>query len=322
VPRFAATDPPSDCSLVGDCAANYFPKLTATSTSLQFSVSTSGNLLTQFIQINNNSGGTLQFAATVTYQGTAQGWLTITNQSGNPNHTTLRLDAQPIGLAPGVYMATVTINAGAAGTQTFPSTFTIGPGQITVSGVVNGASFQAGPLVAGSLATIRGTNLSGKSVGVAIGGISASVLYSSAQQINVQVPAALASVTTAQLVVTVDGNSSAPVTVSLAAVSPGIFGVLNQDSSLNSPSNPAAGGSAIQIFLTGLISPVSSGPVVVGLGNQGIPTLYSGGAPNGVQQVNAQLPVNASSLGGNLTVCGTSAGGQLVCSPVVNLYTK
>jgi uncharacterized protein (TIGR03437 family) len=322
VPRFAAPTPPSDCQAVGDCGANYFPVLSATSTGLQFSVSTSGNLLTQFIQVNNNGGGYLNFTTSVTYQGTAQNWLTITNESGNANHTTLRLDAQPIGLAQGTYQATVTINAGGAGTATFPATFTIGPPQITISSIVNGASFQPGPLVAGSLATIKGNNLSGKAVSVSFGGVAGTVLYSSAQQINVQVPAALASNTSTQVVVTVDGNSSAAVTVSLAAVSPGIFGVLNQDNTVNSSSNPAVAGTAIQIFVTGLISPVSSGPVVVGLGNQGIPTLYSGGAPNGVQQVNAQLPNNASSIPGILTVCGTLTNAQLACSPTVTIYVR
>jgi len=322
VPRFAAPAPPSDCQAVGDCGANYFPVLSATSTGLQFSVSTAGNLLTQFIQVNNTGGGFLNFTATVTYQGTAQNWLTITNQSGNPNHTTLRLDAQPIGLAQGTYQATITVNAGGAGTQTFPATFTIGPGQIIISSIVNGASFQTGPLVAGSLATIKGTNLAGKAVSVSFGSVAGTVLYSNSQQINVQVPASLASLTSTQVVVTVDGNSSAPTTVQLASISPGIFGVLNQDNSVNSSSNPAVGGTIIQIFVTGLISPVSSGPVVVGLGNQGIPTLYSGGSPNGVQQVNAQLPANASSIPGFLTVCGTLPTSQLACSPTLTIYVK
>ena len=128
VPRFGASTPPSDCQVVGDCGANYFPVLSATTSGLQFSVSTSGTFLTQFIQVNNTSGGNLEFTYSVAYQGTANGWLTITNQNGSLNHTTLRLDAQPIGLAEGTYQATVTINAGAAGTQTFPATFTIGPG--------------------------------------------------------------------------------------------------------------------------------------------------------------------------------------------------
>jgi uncharacterized protein (TIGR03437 family) len=181
-------------------------------------------------------------------------------------------------------------------------------------------------MVAGSLTTIKGTNFGGKAVSATFNGIAGTLLYNDAQQINAQVPASLASNTSAQVIVTVDGNNSAGATVPLAAVNPGIFGVLNQDSSANTPSNPAMVGSVIQIFATGLISPISSGPVVVGLNNQGIPTLYSGGAPNGVQQVNAQLSVGIGSSGSisslPLTVCGTATNTQLVCSPTVTLYIR
>ncbi len=60
--------------------------------------------------------------------------------------------------------------------------------------------------------------------------------------------------TSAQVVVTVDGVASAPFTVSLAPFAPGIFanGMLNQDDSVNSAKQPAAPGSIIQIYATGL----------------------------------------------------------------------
>jgi uncharacterized protein (TIGR03437 family) len=177
-------------------------------------------------------------------------------------------------------------------------------------------------LVAGSLATIKGKNFSGKVITVTFGGVPATVLYSDAQQINVQVPASLASNTAAQLIVTVDGNSSAAQNVPLASVAPGIFGVLNQDNTVNSATNPAPAGSFIQIFATGLISPTSPGPVIVGLANQGIPTAYSGSAPDGVQQINAQLPAGAASGSGALVVCGVAANAQEVCSPSAVLYVK
>jgi uncharacterized protein (TIGR03437 family) len=326
VPRFTAPAPPSDCQAVGDCTANYFPVLSASSTALQFTFSTGVPVLTQFIQVKNTGGGTLSFAATVSYQGTAGNWLTITNQSSNPNGTTLRLDAQPIGLAPGTYQATVTVNAGAAGMQTIPVTFTIGAPQVSVSvtSVVNAASFQTGAAVPGSLVTIKGGSFAGKTLTVTFDGLAGTVLFSNDSQINVQVPSSLASNSSTMVVVTVDGKSSAPVSVPLAPVNPGIFGVLNQDSSLNTGANPAVSGTIIQIFATGLLSPVSTGPVVVGLDNQGIPTIYSGGAPDGVQQVNAMIPANPRRVGyqGMLTVCGTSPSGQLVCSPAVPLYVQ
>lgn len=324
IPRFnPAPPPPSDCTVVGDCGASYFPVLSATTSGLTFSVSPTGNVLNQSIQVNNTGGGYMTFTYAVAYTSGASGWLTLTNESGTTNHTTLSVVANPAGLAQGVYHATITINAGAAGTQSLPATFTVGPPQITLTSIVNAASFQPGPLVAGSLATIKGTNLSGKVVTVAFSGVPGTILFNNAQQINVQVPSSLASATSAQVAVTVDGNTSTATTVQLANINPGIFGVLNQDNSVNSSANPAPSGTVVQIFATGLISPVSSGPIIVGFGNEGITNLYSGAQPNGVQQVNAQLPPNAASLPNNaLVLCGTGTNSQQVCSPPFSLYVK
>jgi uncharacterized protein (TIGR03437 family) len=84
--------------------------------------------------------------------------------------------------------------------------------------------------------------------------LSTEVLFSNATQINLVVPASLSASTSAQVVVTVDGVASAPFTVSLAPFAPGIFsnGILNQNYSLNSSTQPAEPGTVIQIFATGL----------------------------------------------------------------------
>ena len=55
-----------------------------------------------------------------------------------------------------------------------------------------------------------GSHLAGKSVTVTFDGSPATILYSSDTQINLQVPAAVASKTSSNLVVTVDGVASAP----------------------------------------------------------------------------------------------------------------
>ncbi len=85
-------------------------------------------------------------------------------------------------------------------------------------------------------------------------GLPAQLLFINDTQINLIVPAGLGTKTSAQLIVTVDGTASAPLTVSLTPFAPGIFanGVLNQDYSLNSAKQPAALGSVIQVFATGL----------------------------------------------------------------------
>jgi uncharacterized protein (TIGR03437 family) len=124
------------------------------------------------------------------------------------------------------------------------------------------------------------------------------------------------------LVVTANGASSPPATVQLAPAWPAIFanGVLNQDNSLNSASAPAAAGTILQIFATGIPTGTT---VTAQIGNQsGLAPLYAGPAPSltGVQQVNLVVPQGLSTQATQVTLCAT-AGGQQYCSPPYSLYT-
>jgi uncharacterized protein (TIGR03437 family) len=192
---------------------------------------------------------------------------------------------------------------------------------VTVAAVVNAANFAVTPLVPGSLGTLFGANLSGKNVSVTFDGSAATLLYVGATQINLQVPASLGSKTSASLVVTVDGSSSAPLTVALAPVWPAIFphAVLNQDNTENKAGTPAKAGSVLQIFATGI--PASATVSVQIADRKNLIPLYAGAAPGltGVQQVNVAIPADLGSGATQLIICAT-AGSQSACSagyPVV-----
>ncbi len=182
-------------------------------------------------------------------------------------------------------------------------------------------------LVAGSLATITGTGLTGSNVGVTFDGSPAKLLYTSSTQINLQVPSEIAGKTSAQAIVMVDGKSSAPQTVALAVAAPEIFGggVLNQDNTLNSVSNPASLGSVIQIFATGLISP-TSGMITASIQGREIDMpKYGGPAPGipGVQQVNILIPADLAATASQLMVCALGSDpNQRVCSAPVSVFLK
>lgn len=327
IPRFANLPPPSDCQANGDCGASYFPALTVDTTSLQFTGQAGGTFQTQYVRVNNKGGGLLLFTASLTFQ-SGSGWLTASPNSG-VNDATIRLDAAPGNLGAGVYNATLTINAGSAGTRTVPVTYTLtAPAPppvavITVSSITNAATLQPGPLVAGSLATIKGQNF-GTTATVTFDGIPAQILYDSATQINLQVPSAVASPkTSSQVVVTVNGMASAAQTVLLAGVAPGVFGTLNQDGSVNTAATPTHAGQVVQVFATGLIS-AASGPVTAILSGTSIPALiYSGPAPGltGVQQVNFAIPPAQSAGPASLILCAAN-GPQPVCSPASTLAVQ
>ena len=209
VPRFAALPPASDCSIVGDCGAAYFPRLSVIPNPVQLT-GISGGVMTSapgYIPVNNAGGGIMKWTASVNYA-SGSDWLTIDPQSGQ-NDASIRIWAKPQTLAAGSYQATITVNAGAAGSVDVPLTLTVQPAPaapapspapggtatqppaapaVSISGVVNAASFEATPVVAGSLATVKGQKLKGSSVSVSFDGLAASLLYVDDGQINLRVP--------------------------------------------------------------------------------------------------------------------------------------
>jgi uncharacterized protein (TIGR03437 family) len=114
------------------------------------------------------------------------------------------------------------------------------------------------------------TNLS--NVQVFFNGIAAPLLYASATQVNALVPYEIAADSVAMLKLEFNGLSSVELGIPVVPAAPAIFTldftgqggavVLNQDDSVNSPSNPAARGSRIQIFATG--DGVTSPPSITG----------------------------------------------------------
>jgi uncharacterized protein (TIGR03437 family) len=175
-------------------------------------------------------------------------------------------------------------------------------------------------------------------VQVLFNGAAAPLLYVGPTQINAIVPSAVLGQDTASVqIVTPNGTLTGP-TLSVVPSEPEVFQngppmpgggtavALNQDGSLNSASNPAAGGSIVTIWATGAgESPgdLAPGSVATGFwmpalpvsvlnesdenGGQGIDSLavlYAGDAPGmvtGVLQVNFQLPTENFLKVGQLT---------------------
>jgi uncharacterized protein (TIGR03437 family) len=320
VPRFVEATPALDCTT--DC--NLFPRLFVNAPKpFTFTALTGGKKQSEYASVENAGGGNLAWSTTISYRN-GSGWVGLyaePNRGAHPGW--FRVDVDPSRLAPGEYNATLTIDAGpTAGSHAVPIRLTVAPNPAPgVTSAVNAASFAAGPLVPGSIATIFGERLGGTNVAVTFDGIAATLFYTSATQINLLVPAELRGRPTAQLVVTSDGRAGAVQTVTLGAMNPAVFanGVLNQNWSVNSESEPAAAGSVLQIFATGLPSP-EDGAVVVKFGNTDVTSLeYVGAAPGfpGLWQVNVRAQA------GDLSLCGVSrTSTERVCSPVMKVYLR
>jgi uncharacterized protein (TIGR03437 family) len=220
--------------------------------------------------------------------------------------------------------------------------FKLSPVQIYPQGVVNAASYAAGPVAPGEIVSIFGSGLakqlmplrldaSGR-VATTLGDtkvlfdeVPAPLIFVSPSQVSAVVPYAVSGRPSTQIRVEYLGFSTNVITVPTTAASPGIFtldasgkgagAILNQDGSVNSPSNPAARGSIIVVYATGEgqtnpdgvdgrvtaeIVPKPRLPVSLHIGGMPAEILYVGAAPGllaGVLQVNARVPAELGTTG-------------------------
>jgi uncharacterized protein (TIGR03437 family) len=145
-------------------------------------------------------------------------------------------------------------------------------GRPAPSCVVNGATYNVGPVAPGAVATIYGSNLGPEQgigfaldsdgrvpttlggMRVMVGGAPAPMLYAQDRQINFVVPLQVAG-SSAEVCVS-DAATRSCLSSPVVPLSAGVFGagtaVLNEDGTANTPSNPAARGSVISFFGTGM----------------------------------------------------------------------
>jgi uncharacterized protein (TIGR03437 family) len=159
------------------------------------------------------------------------------------------------------------------------------------------------------------TTLAG--VQVAFNGIPAPLLYVSDTQINAVVPLTLVNMPSASLRVTLNSGALPDFRVVVDAAIPqvarnadGSAAAINQDGTVNSPTHPAAAGSFVSIWPTGIgYAPGMDGQMATSAGtfcscpihdlaaNQDIVPSYAGTAPGmvtGVVQINFQVPATGT----------------------------
>jgi uncharacterized protein (TIGR03437 family) len=212
-----------------------------------------------------------------------------------------------------------------------------------VRAVLNAASFAAGPVGPGEIVTIFGSGMgpttlvglrltSAGLVDTSIAGVRvlfddtpAPLVAVRADQINAVVPYEVPANGATVLRVEYNGEASYPLTLATVAAAPGIFtydgsghgaaAILNQDGTINTPSNPAERGSIVTVFLTGTGAttpasvtgsvaapplPIPAAAAMVGIGGSGAEILYAGAAPGlvaGVTQINVRVPADSSTGG-------------------------
>ena len=206
------------------------------------------------------------------------------------------------------------------------------------AGVLNGASLLPGPVAPGEIVTLIGAGIGPASpqlptgsptsavldgTSVLFDGTPAPLLYAASNQINAIAPYGIYKKVSTEVQVIQRNQAIADLRLSVADAAPAIFtmdgsgvgqgAILNQNSTLNSPSDPAEKGSIIIAFATGAGQTDPDGadgqiasdtlpkpllPVSVQIGGKEAKVLYAGAAPGlvaGVLQVNCVVPLDSPS---------------------------
>jgi uncharacterized protein (TIGR03437 family) len=279
----------------------------------QATTSNGGNWLsiTVFNDVTGSCGIALSFDASHLNVGTYQGDVRISVQ-GQSLDVPVTLTIPAVSLTGGQPVLGSVLNAASA------IQGAIAPGEIiTIHGNFGFNDFGGGaaPGVSFMLDSQGRVPTSLNDTEILINGKPAPLLYASASQVNAIVPYEVAGQTAATVQALFYGLSQVW-SIPVAPAAPGIFtldstgagpaAVLNQDNSVNGPTQPAARGTVIQIFATGIpvrgavtgsvtptAAPGSTDPVSVAIGGVTAPILYAGPAPGeiaGLVQVNAVVP--------------------------------
>jgi uncharacterized protein (TIGR03437 family) len=214
------------------------------------------------------------------------------------------------------------------------------PAVIASGGIVNAVGYTGGTISPGELISIFGSGFAATGLQVnapennrlpwvlgktkvLFDGYPGAIVAMTPTQINVFVPYFMQPGISTAVAVQTDTSVSAPVLVPVAISAPGLAtadqsgggqgAILNQDSSLNGPANPAARGSVISLFGTGegfvspqltwgdlsISTPFSTpvGVVAVTIGGQPAEITYAGAAPLepiGVFQIDVKIPATLS----------------------------
>ena len=330
IPRYRAASIATDCVVLSDCAAPYFPKMAVTPPNVTEYTAPAGSVpINAYFLLDNSGSSLLEWRVAARYKGTTGGWLTVSPESGF-NKATIRYDLLPAALTPGRYEGEIVVQQ--VGSPTGINSEVVIPVILNVTkalpppiplpsitSIVDAANRWSMPEAPGSLVVITGLNF-GDNTSITIGGKLARIVLSAATEMLVEVPLGLPTGRT-DVIPANSGRPGPATAIDIVPVAPSTLFVLNSDDEQNSEARPAGAGKPLQVFMTGIRG--AAQPLSIKIHDRYLDAEFQATDQPGDDLVKFIVPEDFPTMPSVVVVCAVPAGGgDGACSHPKDIWVK
>lgn len=328
VPRYMPVEPQPDCGLLGDCDANYFPKLDVVpSQTTEFALKAGGGLKDAYLFVRNLGGHFIEWTASVRHLD-GDGWLLLRGTGGYAEGS-FHYQLNPKDLTPGEYRAEIVFEqknspTGLNARIIIPIRLTIteGPPPPPPPGNPPAAPKPAlwaaltvpfdfpGPFAPGGLMRLQGQFFA-EETSVTVGGVPARVLAVQPGLLLIELPE-VETPASVEVVAANGDQASAPLPVQVLRTAPSVVLIHNAGGGMNGEGEPAAAGSEVTLEVTGIAH--ADEPLWINVHDRWSPARREAGSGPGLDRLRLVIPDDLPTMMTAVRVCASAPGIDSICS--------
>lgn len=330
VPRYRDAEVASDCDVLGDCEADYFPLLKVTpSQTTEFVLQSGGGVKDAYLFVRNEGGWFVEWEASVRYL-SGDGWIKLWGIGGY-SEGSYHYQLNPKELPPGEYGAEIVFRQ--KNSPTARNSEIVIPVKLTVTegpppppppppqpppappaprvwaAMTVPFGFE-GPFGNGGLVRLQGIFFAEETV-VTAGGLPAQVVSVQPGELLARLPESLERGW--QPVIAANGEQqSEPLWIDVLPVAPSIVTVANADGSSNAEAAPVPAGGEIVLQVTGIA--LADEPAWVNVHDRWAPAQKEAGAGPGLHVLRMTIPDDLPAMMTAVKVCVSGPTVDSICS--------
>ncbi|MCS7042458.1 MAG: hypothetical protein N2036_12705 [Bryobacteraceae bacterium] len=328
VPRYQPAESNSDCTLLEDCTADYFPRLSVIpSLTSEFALAAGARPKSAALFVRNLGGHFIEWTASARYL-RGEGWLKL-HGTGGLLEGSYYYDLDPGKLTPGEYRAEIIFEqrnspTGSNAKIVIPVRLTVTEGpppqqppenppvppRPEIWGALTVPLDLGGPFAPGGLIRLQGRFFAPETK-VTVNGVEAIVVAAQPDVLLVQVPETVAP-GWVEIIASNSTEAGAPYRLPLLSAAPSLVRLANASGEDNSEAAPAAAGTEAILEVTGVA--LANDPVWVNVHDLWREARREPGSGPGLHRLRVVIPEELQAMKTAIRLCVTAPGIDGICS--------